>query len=55
MHSKCIAFPHVAETLVGIEALNSGLVYIQRNPMVAAIAQTLPLARWATVMHTSFP
>jgi len=42
---NALLFPHVAESLVGIEALNSGLVYTQRNPMVAAIAQTLPLAQ----------
>ena len=37
--------PGVARTLVGIEAFNGGLVYTRSNPMVAAMAKMLPLAK----------
>jgi hypothetical protein len=37
--------PHVARTLVGMEAYNAGLVYSQSNRAAQALAQTLPIAQ----------
>jgi len=42
---QALQFPQVARILIGIEAFNGGLVYTHRNPMVAALAQTLPLSQ----------
>jgi predicted metal-dependent phosphoesterase TrpH len=37
--------PEVSRTLVGVEALNGGLVYTRRNPMVVQECRKLPLAQ----------
>ena len=42
---KALGTHGVAGTLVGVEAFNGGLVYTRRNPLVAALCQTLPLAQ----------
>lgn len=42
---QALSQPGVDQVLVGIEAFNGGLVYTRRNPLVEAMAQTLPLAQ----------
>jgi predicted metal-dependent phosphoesterase TrpH len=42
---KALHHPIVAQTLVGIEAFNGGLVYTRGNPIVSKMSQMLPLAQ----------